>query len=329
MALQLPMPQNRSLTVGPAATSGAPPGPRSPSGLSIFTDLSRSARSHQWLKNLFVLAPLLFGRRLGDPRAIGQACLACFCFCLLSSALYILNDILDARVDRAHPEKRHRPIAAGTLPVKTALLAACLLLGLGFALLSLTGWKSLLFAIIYFAITLAYCFGLKRAVILDAMMIAGGFVLRVLSGAAAVEVEPSHWLIVCAFLLALYLAFAKRRQELMLLNGSAVEHRHVLARYSVPYLDQVTTLVACAAIICYALYTVAPDTVARFNTEQLIYGTVFVVYGVLRYMALTQTPVNGGDPSRVLVRDKPLLLAAVAWAVYNAFIIYKAPLLGL
>ena len=190
----------------------------------------------------------------------------------------------------------------------------------------LAGLAPFLLSCVYFGLTLAYCVALKQVLILDAMIIASGFVLRVVSGAAAVDVEPSHWLIICAFLLALYLAFAKRRQELLLLPRSAIEHRPVLNRYSVRYLDQVTNVVACSAIICYALYTVAPDTVERFGTEQLIYGTAFVVYGLLRYMALTQSPVNGGDPSRILVRDRPLLLAAVAWAVYNWLIIYRAPL---
>lgn len=286
--------------------------------------LFRCMRPHQWVKNLFVLAPLLFGMRLGEPWVVVRGLLAFVVFCLMSSGLYLLNDVLDAAQDRAHPDKRRRPVASGGLPARwalaggvTLLAAACVLgmfLGSGFAALAVT----------YLLLTLAYCLVLKRIEIVDVMVIAAGFVLRVAAGAAAAEVEPSHWLIVCAFLLALYLAFAKRRQELLTLAANAADHRRVLGWYSVAYLDRVTSVLAGTTIVCYALYTMSPDTVARFGTEGLIYGTPFVVYGLLRYMALMQDAVNGGDPSRVLVRDRPLLLAALGWAAFNTAVIYRA-----
>lgn len=163
-------------------------------------------------------------------------------------------------------------------------------------------------------------------IVLDCMTIAAGFVLRVAGGAIAVSVMPTHWLIVCAFLLALFLAFTKRRQELLTLPENAGEHREVLNEYSVDYLEKVNNILVGAAIVCYALYTVAPETVARFGTDSLIYGTVFVIYGLLRYMILIKKPTNGGNPSKMLLRDKPLLLTVIGWGIYNIIVIYHLAL---
>jgi hypothetical protein len=156
------------------------------------------------------------------------------------------------------------------------------------------------------------------------MCIASGFVLRVVGGAVAISVLPSHWLIVCTFLLALFLAFAKRRQELLTLSTNASAHREVLDNYTVPYLEQVNIILIGATIVCYALYTVAPETVQRFETDALIYGTVFVIYGMLRYLALIDIPENGGNPTKLLLRDRPLIAAVASWALYNISIIYFA-----
>ena len=288
-----------------------------------------SMRPHQWTKNLFVLAPLLFGQKLGDAVAVGLALLAFVVFCLIASALYIINDLADAEADRAHPEKRFRPIASGELATSLAVIAAIALLVTAFGIGALIGWQFLALAVGYGLLTFGYSFAVKHVVILDCMTIAAGFVLRVVGGAAAVKVTPTHWLIVCAFLLALYLAFAKRRQELLLLSGSASEHRQVLGQYSVAYLEQVNNILVGATIVCYTLYTVAPETVARFGTDKLIYGTVFVVYGMLRYMVLTQKSENGGNPSRVLIGDKPLMLAILGWGIFNGLVIYRGVLAAL
>ena len=169
-----------------------------------------------------------------------------------------------------------------------------------------------------------YCVWLKQAIVLDAMTIAAGFVLRVVGGAFAVGVAATHWLIACTFLLALFLAFSKRRQELLSLEESATSHRAVLGNYSLTYLDSVINIVIGAAIVCYALYTVAPETVARFGTDALVYGTVFVMYGMLRYLALINDRSNGGNPSKLLLTDLPLLLTLAGWAIYNAAVIYRA-----
>ncbi len=289
---------------------------------NILYSIITTMRPHQWLKNLFIFAPLLFGRKLTDAAAIGNSLSAFAAFCCLASGLYIINDIVDAEEDRAHPKKRFRPISSGALPVWIAVLVSIALVITGNWIAFSINLNAFLIAALYFILTLAYCLALKKVILLDGMTIATGFVLRIVGGAFAVGVMPTHWLIVCAFLLALFLAFTKRRQEILLLDDEAGEHREVLNQYSVGYLDQINNILVGAAIVCYALYTVAPETVARFGTGALIYGTVFVIYGMLRYLALIKKPTNGGNPSRTLIQDKPLLLTLAGWAVYNAVVIY-------
>ena len=285
-----------------------------------------SMRPHQWVKNLFVFAPVLFGGKLTDFSALGSAFLAFCVFCLLSSSLYIVNDCVDAREDRSHPEKCNRPISSGSLTVTAASLASLFLVTAGLLLALFVGGSFAIIAAAYYVLILAYCVLLKRIAILDCIVIASGFVLRVVGGAVAISVLPTHWLIVCAFLLALFLAFSKRRQELLILSANAIEHRSVLGRYSIAYLEQVNVILIGASIVSYALYTVAQETLERFGTDALIYGTVFVIYGMFRYLLLINDPNKGGNPSTMLVGDRPLLAALVAWGIYNSVIIYRTHL---
>jgi 4-hydroxybenzoate polyprenyltransferase len=286
-----------------------------------------AARPRQWVKNLFVLAPLLFGRKLDEPLAIALAGAAFACFCLLSSALYIVNDLVDAEADRAHPKKRYRPIASGRLPVSTALAAASALFLAAAAIAAIVETRAdsrfAVEASLYTVLTLAYSFRLKRIMIVDALAIAAGFVLRVAAGAAAVAVEPSHWLIICAFILALYLAFAKRRHEMLEFPESAPRQRAVLGEYSAAWIDRMNFVLLAAAAIFYVLYTVSPDTVALVGSRRLLPGSVFVLYGLMRYSALVETRSGAEEPGGLLLSDRPLWLAVLGWAAYNAAIIYR------
>jgi len=295
-----------------------------PADLAVWRQIIICMRPHQWVKNLFVLAPLLFGRRIHDPGAVVLALIAFTGFCLLSSSLYLVNDVIDAKADRAHHKKRHRPVASGALPKTLALYCSGVLFLAAVVATMTLGVHFLLLAGGYFFLMVGYCLALKRFLVVDCMVIASGFVMRVVSGAVAIRVEASHWLIVCAFLLALVLGFAKRRQELLTLAISATEHRPVLGQYTLSYLDQVNNILLGATMVSYMLYTVAPETIAKFGTDRLIYGAVFVVYGLLRYMALIQNPNLGGDPSKLLVRDRPLQAAILGWAVFNALVIYHS-----
>ncbi len=290
--------------------------------------LIEAMRPYQWSKNLFVLVPLLFAKRIMELEALGYSLVAFVVFSFLASGLYIFNDWRDIEEDRAHPYKRNRPLSSGQLPVNIALTASAILVFGALGLASLISIQFLFIAILYFGLTLLYCLTLKRFIILDCIAIASGFVLRVVGGALAISVEATHWLIACAFLLALFLAFSKRRQELLTLSKNAVEHRRVLGEYTVAFLEQVNLIVIGAAIVSYALYTVAPETIEKFGTDALIYGTVFVIYGLLRYLALIDHSENGGDPSKMLFRDKPLLITVAAWAVYNAIVVYHTVLFG-
>jgi 4-hydroxybenzoate polyprenyltransferase len=202
-------------------------------------------------------------------------------------------------------------------------LATFLLLAGAFGVAFALGIRFGLLALTYCVVTLGYCLAFKQAIVLDGMLIATGFVLRVVGGAVAVDVAPTHWLIVCAFLLALFLAFSKRRQELLMLSTGAEQHRSVLGQYTVSYLDRANNILLGATIVCYALYTVAPETIQKFGTDKLIYGSAFVIYGLLRYLALLQDASNGGNPSKMLFKDKPLLVAVVGWAIYNVLVIYR------
>lgn len=296
------------------------------SSKGLLRSIIISMRLHQWVKNLFIFAPLLFGRKLTDMTAIGNSLLAFAAFCCVASGLYIINDIIDAEEDRAHPEKRFRPISSGALPMPIAIVTSIVLIGGGLWIALTISINVFLIAALYFILTLAYCLALKKMILLDGMTISAGFVLRIVGGAFAVGVMPTHWLIVCAFLLASFLAFTKRRQELLILSDNAGEHREVLNKYSVRYLDQVNTILISAAIVCYALYAVAPETVEKFQTGGLIYGTAFVIYGMLRYMALIKDPANGGNPSKMLLHDRPIMLTVAGWAIYNAVVIYHITL---
>jgi len=293
------------------------------SAVNTLRNIVYGMRVPQWSKNFFVLAPLVFGGKLGETEALWRSVAAFICFCLVSSALYLFNDIVDREADRRHPRKRNRPIASGQLAVIPALAAAMALLALSSGLASFLGASFLAHAVCYAALSVTYTLWLKRLLVLDAISIGAGFALRVTGGAAAVGVQPSHWLIMCAFLLTLYLAFDKRRLEMLLLSEASGTHRPTLYGYSIEYLESVKLLLLCSTFVSYVLYTVAPETVERFGTDRLVYGSVFVLYGLLRYMAVTEKSSLESDPLVLALHDVPLLLAVAGWTLYNALVIYR------
>jgi 4-hydroxybenzoate polyprenyltransferase len=275
-------------------------------------------RPHQWVKNLLVLAPLLFTKRVGEAAAWAQALLAFASFCGAASAIYLLNDLRDREEDARHPKKRLRPIASGRLPVSAAWTMFLLMLGLAFAFGTLasagsSGWF-VLWPAGYLVLNIAYSFGLKRLVIVDCMCIALGFQLRVQAGAAAIAVEASHWLLLCTFFFALFLAFCKRYEELGRQAEASGQTRATMSDYSVAFLNMMIGPLAALSILSYSLYTVSPETVARHGTDRLMYTVPIVTYGVFRYLFLVYRRSEGGDPARLLFRDLPLILSGVAYA---------------
>jgi 4-hydroxybenzoate polyprenyltransferase len=270
-----------------------------------------------------VFAGLLFGRRLLDPTAIGEALVAFAVFCGLSGVVYLLNDVADRETDRRHPLKARRPIASGALPVGTALVAAAILGLAALGVSTMLGWPFTAVAVAYLALQALYSGPLKHIVIIDVLTLAIGFVLRAVAGAVAVHVEISHWLLVCTVLLALFIALAKRRHEIVLLAGEAPAHRPILGEYSPYLLDQMIAVVTASTLIAYIFYTVSPETQAKFETPWLGLTIPFPLYGIFRYLYLVHRREGGGSPSDLLLTDRPLLLCVALWAVAVAVIIYR------
>lgn len=289
----------------------------------MIQPLVRSLRPTQWAKNLFVLAALVFGRQLSDRTAVAHALLALLAFCCLSSTVYLINDLRDREEDRRHPLKRLRPIAAGTLSVPAAVGAAVVL---GLAALALSLGLGLPFVLVmasYLILNLLYTTWLKHMVILDVMSISLGFVLRVIAGAEATHVEVSRWLFLCTIFLALFLAFSKRRHEITLLAGAAAEQRRVLDHYSPAFLDQMINVVTASSVVAYALYCVAPETVEKYHTQDLIYTIPLVLYGIFRYLYLMYQSPGERNPTEAILRDPPFLINMVLWGLAVLWIVYS------
>jgi 4-hydroxybenzoate polyprenyltransferase len=290
---------------------------------SVALNLLISIRPAQWIKNLLIFAALLFGRRLLDPLSLGRAIIAFASFCALSSAVYLVNDIADRDTDRQHPLKARRPITSGRLSVSVAATAAGVLAGAGLASAAWLGVSSLAVAAAYLALLLLYSGPLKHLMIIDVLSIAFGFVLRAVAGAVAIGVEISHWLLVCTVLVALFIALAKRRHEIVLLRGEAVQHRPILGEYSAYLLDQMIGVVTASTLIAYIFYTISPETQLKFGTPWLGLTIPFPLYGIFRYLYLVHRRDGGGSPADLLLTDRPLLACVALWALAVAVIIYR------
>jgi len=285
--------------------------------------LLASLRPEQWTKNLLVLAGVVFGGRLLEPPAVAIAAAAFAIFCALSGAVYLFNDLADREADQNHPLKRERPIASGRLATTTAVIAGVILGGGGVIAAFLIGTQFGIIAATYMAALLLYSLALKHVVILDALMIAAGFVLRAIAGAVAVAVPIGHWLLVCTTLLALFLALSKRRHELVLLADGATDHRPILEEYSPYLLDQMIGVVTSSTLIAYAVYATSADTAARLGTGKLGLTIPFVLYGIFRYLYLVHQKRGGGSPAAMLLTDRPLLACVALWAASVIALLYS------
>ncbi len=289
---------------------------------SSGTAYVRMMRPKQWVKNGFVLAPLVFSQQLMQSRGVERSVEAFLCWCAVSSGIYIFNDLFDREADRRHPAKCMRPLASGEVrPPAAALLAAVLLTG-GLGGLFTLGSHVLVPAALYAAINLAYSAYLKQVVIVDVMAIASGFVLRVIGGAEAIDAWVSPWLVLCTALLALFLGFEKRRGEQVLLELDAEKHRAVLTHYSSTLLNQLISVLTASTVLSYALYTISEETVAKFGTNKLFLTVPFVLYGIFRYLYVAHQKGQGGSPTEIVFRDRPLALNLLFWIGACAAIIY-------
>lgn len=285
--------------------------------------LVRTLRPEQWTKNLIVFAALLFGQKLLDPEAVTRTLAAFVVFCVLSGVVYLVNDLFDQDADRRHPTKRFRPIASGELSAGVAVTWAIVL---GSAALGAAAWLGLAFALVaaaYLLLFVLYSRWLKHVVIVDVMSIAIGFVLRTVAGALVIGVPVSDWLLVCTVLLALFLGLSKRRHELTLLADSAAGHRRILDDYNPYLLDQMISVVTASTLMAYIIYCTSQDTIERFGTRNLVLTVPLPIYGILRYLYLVHRRDGGGNPSELLITDRPLLICVALWGLVTTLVIYR------
>jgi 4-hydroxybenzoate polyprenyltransferase len=292
------------------------------SGRPAVLNLIIALRPRQWTKNALVFAALIFAQRLFDLPSLAKAGAAFLIFCALSGVVYLVNDVMDRESDRLHPLKSHRPIAAGTLSVRTAVVATVVIGAGGVAAAFALGARFGLVAVAYVLLQALYSGPLKHIVILDVLTLAIGFVLRAIAGAVAIDVVISHWLFVCTILGALFVGLAKRRHELVLLGEDAANHRPILGEYSPYLLDQMIAVVAASTLIAYVFYTISEETAAKFGTEWLGLTIPFALYGIFRYLYLVHRRDGGGNPSDLLFADRPLLACVALWLATVVLLIY-------
>ena len=279
-------------------------------------------RPSEWTKNLLVFSGVIFSRSLTDINNLWISLLGFAIFCAASSGVYLFNDLCDLQADREHPVKRNRPLASGSVNINFARVAM-LVLFLTATLGSLALNRSFAFVVaIYLLTCIAYSLRLKDIVILDVILIASGFVLRAVSGAVLINVAPSEWLVLCTSMVALLIGFGKRRHEIVLLEENAQNHRRSLSDYSIEFLNSIMNICAAAAVVTYALYTRADETVARIGSNRMLITIPFVVYGVFRYLFLIYKRQAGGDPVQILLHDRPTLLNLLLWIVTVGLVIY-------
>ncbi len=282
-------------------------------------------RPKQWIKNLFVFAPILFAGQLLNFPLLFQSIIAFIAFCGVSSSVYVLNDIIDVESDRAHRKKRYRPIAAGDVTINQAKITFVILLILTAVLCLKLNILFVITIVLYFINNLLYSFKIKNVVLLDVFSISAGFILRVIGGAVAIDVSVSSWMIITTIFISLFLGISKRRAELSGPNQENLEkQRKVLSDYDVVFVDQLNTVAATGTIISYALYTVSEKAITSFHSDKLIYTTPFVIYGIFRYLYLLHQKNLGESPTQIVTKDIPIIINSLLWLIVSILIIYKA-----
>lgn len=281
-------------------------------------------RPQQWLKNFFVFTPLFFDRRIADWHYAWPCIVAFLVFCLTASGIYCLNDIRDAKADSRHPVKRWRPVASGQVSKGAAYVMMAVAWATAFALVAIFALYPLASTLLlYIAMNIAYCLKLKQMALLDVLIIAMGFVMRIVAGSQASGIALSPWIVITTFLLALFLALAKRRDDVVIFQTSGIKVRKNVERYDLVFLNLAVAMVGSATIVCYMLYTISPDVVGRLGCPHLYATSILVVAGILRYMQLAFASNKCGSPTRVLLHDCGLQLCVVGWIIVFAIILYR------
>lgn len=292
-----------------------------------MNNILKLIRPHQWLKNAFVLMPMFFGGSLLDPEDIRASLLTFLAYSFVASSVYCFNDINDVEADRRHPVKCKRPLASGAVSMGTAWMLMALMFVLAALMTALLGDRGHILKVggvllFYYILNICYCAKLKQYAIVDVCIVAFGFVLRVLAGGFATDITLSKWLVLMTFLLTLFLSFAKRRDDVLRMNETGEPPRKNTIRYNLTFINQAITITASVTLMCYIMYTVSPEVVARLGSDLLYLTSVFVLLGLLRYMQITVVDKKSGDPTKIMLRDRFTQLVVVLWALTFLILIY-------
>lgn len=292
-----------------------------------MNNILKLIRPHQWLKNAFVLMPMFFGGSLLDPEDIRASVLTFLAYSFVASSVYSFNDINDIEADRRHPVKCKRPLASGAVSMGTAWMLMALMFVLAALMTALLGDRGHILKVggvllFYYILNICYCAKLKQYAIVDVCIVAFGFVLRVLAGGFATDITLSKWLVLMTFLLTLFLSFAKRRDDVLRMNETGEPPRKNTIRYNLTFINQAITITASVTLVCYIMYTVSPEVVARLGSDLLYLTSVFVLLGLLRYMQITVVDKKSGDPTKIMLRDRFTQLVVVLWALTFLILIY-------
>ncbi len=288
-------------------------------------NLIQLIRPHQWIKNLIVLLPVFFGGALLRWNAVYAGLITTLAFSLTASSIYCINDIIDINDDSQHPVKRNRPLASGAV----SIVQGYILMGLMF-ILSMTSTfllpshqvETASVILFYWLLNIAYCLRLKRYAIIDVCIVAFGFVLRILAGGYATNIQLSKWIVLMTFLLMLFLSFAKRRDDVVRMNETGHAPRQNTIRYNLTFINQAITITASVTLVCYIMYTMSPETIQNFHTDYLYLTSVFVLLGLLRYIQISVVDKKSGDPTKVMIHDRFMQLTVLAFGLTFLFIIY-------
>lgn len=295
--------------------------------MTYMNNILKLIRPHQWLKNVFVLIPMFFGGSLLDPEDIRASLLTFLAYSFVASSVYCFNDINDVEADRRHPVKCKRPLASGAVSMGTAWMLMALMFILAALMTALLGDRGHILKVggvllFYYILNICYCAKLKQYAIVDVCIVAFGFVLRVLAGGFATDITLSKWLVLMTFLLTLFLSFAKRRDDVLRMNETGEPPRKNTIRYNLTFINQAITITASVTLVCYIMYTVSPEVVARLGSDLLYLTSVFVLLGLLRYMQITVVDKKSGDPTKIMLRDRFTQLVVMLWALTFLILIY-------
>ena len=289
-------------------------------------NIIRLLRPQQWIKNLFILVPLFFGGALFDLHALLQGLVAVLAFSLAASSVYCYNDIVDADADRQHPVKCHRPVASGVISPHQAYGLMALMLVLAAAVTLLIDGRNMLYVqmviAFYYVLNMAYCSRLKQYAIIDVCIVAFGFVLRLLAGGLATDIELSKWIVLMTFLITLFMSFAKRRDDVLRMNETGQAPRKNTSRYNLTFINQAITITASVTLVCYIMYTVSPEVTEHFSSPYLYLTSIFVLLGLLRYIQIAVVDQKSGDPTKIILHDHFTQLIVVLWGLSFLFLIY-------